>query len=65
ERIPGRGQPARSLSEGIQTEPGGGLILPRGGVWPNGKRPCRIRELRITPGRVEVAIEPVQNRRRP
>ena len=33
-------------------------------LWPNGKRRCRLRELHVADGAVEVVIEPLSARRR-
>jgi hypothetical protein len=42
-----------------QTGDGRTLTLPNEWVWPNGKRRCRLREVSIGDGVVEVLLEPV------
>ncbi len=35
------------------------ITLPREWTWPNGKRPCRLREFKLSAGRLEFVLEPV------
>ena len=35
------------------------LVFPNEFVWPNGKRRCRVRELLLNPGVLEVVLEPL------
>ncbi len=37
----------------------GRLVLPREGLWPNGKRPFRLTSILITAGEVHVQLEPL------
>jgi hypothetical protein len=50
--------------DAIQSDAPGTVALENDWVWPNGKRRCRLRELRLLDGAAEVVVEPLALGRR-
>ena len=48
----------------IQADSPGTVTLENDWVWPNGKRRCRLRELHVSAGEVEVVLQPLSTGRR-